>query len=135
MSDEADTPESELRADFSMKEIMDLAQGIENARVTRRFAMMNEEKLQERLLPLMEAKGLHGVLLESGTAVRRVWSVQSTKRIEPSRLRELLMDAPNYISEQVNMAALHKDYPSIWEQLGKPKREQVISVRFKGEQE
>jgi hypothetical protein len=130
---EPDTPEWKLE---KWPRLVSVAQELVATKVELEVLERKVDSLKRTLLNEWDSvERLHGIVLDNGAAVRRVWSVKATRKIEPSRLRELLADAPAYISEQVDMAALHKDYPSIWEQLGKVKREQVINVRLKEEEE
>lgn len=132
----ADTPESELlsaEADPGMAEIVITARDLVQVRWERQKLEAAEKKLASVLLPMMEAhEDLHGIRLATGDAVRRSWSVRTTAKPTPEKLREVLADASEFIEEVVNLPALRVSYPSVWEGLGKVKRSQTITVRLKG---
>lgn len=130
--EEPDTPEDQV----GVPEIVEIAAELASYRRDRKRLEDLEEKLTKDLLEKWEQlPNLHGIRLQNGDAVRRTWSVRTTAKPEPSRLRELMADAGHYIREAVDLPALRKDYPSIWEQAGKVKRTKTITVRLKGEKD
>ena len=80
----------------------------------------------------LDAGRFHGLRLPGGDAVRRSWSVSQSK-IDPSKLREVLADAPEFIVESVDVPKLHDAYPSVWERLAKAKCKETIVIRLTGE--
>lgn len=117
-----------------MRDIAVLAERLAGLRRDRQRIEAAEERVEADLLLLMrQHDGLHGVRLSNGDAVRRSWSVRATVTPTPERLREFLADANDFVEEKVSMPKLREAYPTAWEQLGKVKRVEVISVRLAGE--
>jgi hypothetical protein len=130
--EEPDTPEEEVLATFPV--LVDIAEEIAEVRRKQNDLEKREKDLREEILEKWtQMPNLHGIRLKNGDAVRRTWSVRTTQKPDPARLRELMADASNYIVELVDLPALKKDYPTVWEQAGRVKRTQTITVRLKGE--
>jgi len=127
-AEEPDVPSEDLVKNPDMAELVALAEGIERERRTIADSEAVLDALKEKLLPLMTAKGLHGVRVSTGTAVRRRWDVRATKKVDPARLREVLADAPEFIAEVVEMPKLREAYPTVWEKLGAARRKELIVV-------
>ncbi|HTT74236.1 MAG TPA: hypothetical protein VMG99_08890 [Thermoplasmata archaeon] len=129
--EEPDTPAEEVVSAFP--ELYEAAWRVAGLKRKREALEAEEEAARNQLLTLWtHMPDLHGIRLENMDAVRRTWSTKSTP-IEPAKLRETLADAPNYIRETVNMTQLRKDYPTVWQQLGKVKTTRTITVRIRGE--
>jgi len=126
--DEPDTPSGELDQ-RGFGNLVALAEKVAELKAEISALERDYEKELPGLVAWMKEQSVHGIRLPDGTAVRRAWSVHATAKPDPAKLRGILADAPEYIVEVVDMAKLREAYPTVWEALGKAKREETIAVR------
>lgn len=130
--EEPDTPIEEIRA--SLPDVAKEASALAVLRSRIKALESEYEEQRKRVLGLFrQVPRLHGIRLGDGTAVRRTWSVRTTAKPDPARLREMMADADEYIHEVVDLPSLRRDYPSVWERAGKVRREETVAVRLAGE--
>jgi hypothetical protein len=122
-----DTPEEQV----SFKLLVDLAHELAHSQRTVRYLEERAAALREEMLLAMKsfAPTLHGIRLKNGDAVRKSHTTSQSK-VDPTKLRARLADAPDYITtvEVVDADRLKADYGAIWRELANPKTRENITV-------
>lgn len=132
--EEPDTPENQVSATFP--ELVTMAGLLAEKRRQLDGSEAAYERVKKELLEMWEQMpSLHGIRLVNGDAVRRTWSTSAGKAISPTKLREVMADAPEFIVEVVDAKRLKEAYPTIHARLAEPKSKRTLTVRLIKEKE
>lgn len=129
--EEPDTPAEEVAKTFP--ELVERAQRIVELRTDLKNVQAVIDKEEAELLPLMQARELHGIALPDGAKVRRRWS-SNRPAIDPVKLAAKLADATDFlrVETKVDSGALKEAYPELWREFGGRSKEGIVVALLRG---